>query len=172
MVHPSLPTTRLVYRQPTSTSPHLKLVREPLPSPLPSDALLLRVHAVSLNYRDANILHNSNPWPVLPNLIPCSDCAAEVISVGSAVRSFSTGDRVSVILDQVSITGREKERKWLACDVDGVLGDYVVLEEGKVVRLPAGMGWEEGSLLACAGVTAWSALKGVRVGESVLVQGE
>ena len=77
-----------------------------------------------------------------------------------------------MILDQVSITGREQERKWAACDVDGVLGDYVVVEEGVVVRLPMGMRWEEGCLLACAGVTAWSALKGCRVGESVLVQGE
>ena len=77
-----------------------------------------------------------------------------------------------MIVDQASITGREQERKWLACDADGVLGDYAVVEEGMVVRLPEWMGWEEGSLLPCAGVTAWSALKGLRVGATVLVQGE
>ena len=42
--------------------------------------------------------------------------------------------------------------------IDGMLTELAVLEEDGVVRLPAGMSFEEGATLPCAGLTAWHAL--------------
>ena len=42
--------------------------------------------------------------------------------------------------------------------IDGMLTEYVVLEEEGVVKLPAHLSLEEGACLPCAGVTAWNAL--------------
>jgi NADPH:quinone reductase-like Zn-dependent oxidoreductase len=186
----AIPTTRRVWRRTDSKEPGatlLELIEEPILSPLPHDALLIKVHAISLNYRDANITNGRNPWPVIPKGIPCCDAVGTIIAIGDggdgeletrpAADSLRVGDVVTPIIDQASITGREQDRSWLAADVDGVLADYLVMHRDLVVKIPKyltelGMqGMEEAAALNCAGLTAWSALKGVGIGWIVLVQG-
>ncbi|KAF9641504.1 putative alcohol dehydrogenase protein [Lasiodiplodia theobromae] len=167
-------TTRRAYRRTddhTPGTPKVKLITEALPLPLPTTSVLIKVHAVSLNYRDANIANGGNPWPVTPHGVPCNDAAGEVIAVGDGVTTLSLGDRVAPITDTENLTGRETGRSWLAADEDGVLADYLVFDEKKVCRLPAHMDWVQASIIPCAGVTAWAALKDVGFGKSVLIQG-
>ena len=71
----------------------LAAVSQPVPDPGPHD-VVVRVGAVSLNYRD--LLHvlgvvDDDCWP----LVPCSDGAGEIVSVGSEVSRFSIGDHVA-----------------------------------------------------------------------------
>jgi len=168
------PTTRQCWRRTDDYTPgtaKLKLVTEPLPDQLSPYQILIKVHAVALNYRDANISNGGNPWPVTPNGTICNDAAGEVIEAGEAVRRFKVGDRVAPNTDSENITGREAGRSWLAADEDGVLADYLVFDEWKVAKIPLHLDWNEASVLPCAGVTAWSALKGLNVGQTVLVQG-
>lgn len=152
-------------------SPQLELLEESLPSPLPPTWIIIRVRAVSLNWRDANIANGGNPWPVLPRGIIGSDAVGEVIQVGDAVAGFNIGDRAAPIVDQVNLTGREAGRCWLAADVDGVLVDHLALDERLACKMPEYLDWSEASTLACAGVTAWTALKGVGMGSTILIQG-
>ncbi|KAL3466889.1 hypothetical protein BJX64DRAFT_301329 [Aspergillus heterothallicus] len=169
----SLPTTRRVFRRTDNHTPHtpkVSLQTEPIP-PLTPTSLLIKVHTISLNYRDANIANGGNPWPVTPHGIPCNDAAGEIVAVGNAVTSFKIGDRVAPITDTKNITGREKARSWLAADEDGVLAEWIVFDQAVVCRLPGYLSWEEACLLPCAGVTAWTSLLGVGVGKSVLIQG-
>ena len=149
----------------------VELITEPLPLPLAPTSVLIKVHAVSLNYRDANISNGGNPWPVTPKGIICNDAAGEVIEVGDKVKAFGIGDRVSPIVDTENITGRETARSWLAADEDGVLADYIVFDEDKIAKSPQHLNWVEASIVPCAGVTAWAALKGLGIGDSVLIQG-
>lgn len=107
----------------------------------------------------------------MPHGILCNDAAGEVIAVGEAVKSLAIGDRVAPIIDTENLTGRESTRSWLAADEDGVLADYIVFDERKVSKLPAYLDWIEASIIPCAGVTAWTALKGFGIGQSVLIQG-
>ena len=168
-------THRLVYRRTddhTQGTPKIKIVTEPLPLPLSASEILIKVHAVALNYRDANIAHGGNPWPVIPHGIIGNDAAGEVILVGENVKSLKVGDRVAPNTDTENITGQEPTRSWLAADEDGVLADYLVYDERVLGRLPAYLSWTQASTIPCAGVTAWCALKGARVGQSVLIQGE
>ncbi|OAG45201.1 hypothetical protein AYO21_00549 [Fonsecaea monophora] len=167
------PTTRKAYRRTddyTPGKPRVELVTEPLPLPLAATSVLIRVHAVSLNYRDANIANGGNPWPVTPHGILCNDAAGEIIAVGEGVRRFRVGDRVAPIIDTENLTGRESTRSWLAADEDGVLADYLVFSEEKLTKLPEHLDWAEASLIPCAGVTAWAALKDIGVGKSILIQ--
>lgn len=170
----SQPTERRAYRRTddfTPGAPKVKLVTEPLPLPLHPTAVLVKVHAVALNYRDANIANGGNPWPVTPNGILCNDAAGEVIAVGDKVSFLAVGDRVAPITDTANITGREPGRSWLAADEDGVLADHVVFSEEKLSKLPDYLDWVSASIIPCAGVTAWSALKDVGIGKTVLLQG-
>ena len=168
------PSTRRCWRRTddyTPGTPKLKLVTEDLPAKLSPYQVLIKVHAVALNYRDANISHGGNPWPVTPNGMIGNDAAGEIIEAGEAVRRFKVGDRVGPNTDTENITGWEVKRSWLAADEDGVLADYLVFDERKVAKLPEHLDWEEASVIPCAGVTAWSALKGLEVGQTALVQG-
>lgn len=152
--------------------PKLKLVKEALSLPLAPTAVLIKVHSVALNYRDANIANGGNPWPVVPNGILCNDAAGEVIAVGDKVKSLAIGDRAGPITDTENISGRETKRSWLAADEDGVMADHIVFDEAVCCKLPEYLSWDEASIVPCAGVTAWSALKGMSIGQTVLIQGE
>ncbi|MGZ6050306.1 MAG: alcohol dehydrogenase catalytic domain-containing protein, partial [Phenylobacterium sp.] len=71
----------------------LCLREEPDPQPQRGE-VLVRVRAVSLNYRDLAMLRGRYPRPCYPGLIPTSDGAGEVVAVGEGVRAFKAGDRV------------------------------------------------------------------------------
>ena len=168
-------THRQVWRRTDNLKPSaqkLQLTTETLPVPLVSNAVLIRVHAVSLNYRDANIANGGNPWPVIPNGIICNDAAGEVISIGDNVRNFQVGDRVSPIVDSEYITDRSTGRSWLAANEDGVLANYISCDEAVLSKIPRYLSWECACLIPCAGVTAWSAMNGVGIGKSILIQGK
>ncbi|TVY43847.1 Zinc-type alcohol dehydrogenase-like protein [Lachnellula subtilissima] len=167
-------TTRRAYRRTddyTPGLPKIEIVTEPLPLPLSATKVLIKVHAVALNYRDANISNGGNPWPVTPHGIIGNDAAGEVIAVGEQVKTLKIGDRVAPNIDTENITGRETTRSWLAADEDGVLADYLVYDERVLGKLPTYLDWVQASIIPCAGVTAWSALKGAEIGQSVLIQG-
>jgi NADPH:quinone reductase-like Zn-dependent oxidoreductase len=155
---------------------HLTLGERPDPRPGPGQ-VLIRVRAVSLNYRDLLTVEGRyNPKQKLP-LIPCSDGAGEVVAVGEGVARVKPGDRVSGIFAQRWIAGepnREKLRSTLGGPLDGMLAELVVLPEDGVVVIPPHLTWEEAATLPCAGVTAWSALVthgGLTAGDTVLLQG-
>jgi NADPH:quinone reductase-like Zn-dependent oxidoreductase len=170
----NLPTSRRAFRRTddlTPGTPKFKLVEEQLPKALPATSVLIEVHAVSLNYRDANIANGGNPWPVTPNGIPCNDAAGSVIAIGHQVKHLKIGDRVAPNIDTENLTNREPGRSWLAADEDGVLATHIIFDERVVCKLPQHLSWEEVSTIPCAGTTAWSALKGVGLGSTVLIQG-
>lgn len=171
----ALPTQRQAYRRTddyTPGAPKLRLVTESLPATLDPTSVLIQVHAVSLNYRDANISNGGNPWPVTPNGIICNDAAGEIIAVGDKVKRFSVGDRVAPTVDTEYITDRSTGRSWLAANEDGVLATHLVYDQQVIVKLPTYLSWENACLIPCAGVTAWAALRGVGIGKSILIQGQ
>lgn len=154
----------------TPGTPKVKLVEEEI-GPLHPTAVLIKVHAVSLNYRDANIANGGNPWPVIPNGIPGNDAAGEIIAVGERVSLVRVGDRVAPITDSEYVTARSTGRSWLAANEDGTLATHIVFDEKLVTKLPDHLDWVQSSIVPCAGTTAWSALKGVNIGQTVLIQG-
>jgi NADPH:quinone reductase-like Zn-dependent oxidoreductase len=108
---------------------------------------------------------------VTPHGILCNDAAGSIIALGDKLESLKVGDKVAPITDTANLTGREPGRSWLAADEDGVLAEYLIFDEKRVSKLPEHLDWVQSSIIPCAGVTAWSALKGVGIGKSVLIQG-
>jgi NADPH:quinone reductase-like Zn-dependent oxidoreductase len=154
----------------TPSAPKLNLVQEAIPTLEPT-TVLVKVRAIALNYRDANIANGGNPWPVIPNGILCNDAAGEIIAIGDKVKNLAVGDRVGPITDTENISGREVKRSWLAADEDGVMADHIIFDENVLCKLPEYLDWTEAAIIPCAGVTAWSALKGMSIGQTVLIQG-
>ncbi len=147
------------------------------PQPVPGHGeVVVRVRAVSLNYRDMLVIKGLyNPKLHLP-LIPFSDGAGDVAAVGEGVSNVKVGDRVAGIFVQEWLSGKITETKAksaLGGDLDGMLAEYVVLREEGIVGIPEHLSYEEAATLPCAAVTAWNAVieSGVKPGDSVLVLG-
>jgi NADPH:quinone reductase-like Zn-dependent oxidoreductase len=117
-----------------------------------------------------------NPRQRLP-LIPCSDGAGEVVSVGARVTRFKPGDRVMPIFAQDWIAGRpsvERMRSTLGGPRDGLLRELAVFPEHGLVTIPAPLDYVEAATLPCAALTAYNALfkfEPLLPGQRVLVLG-
>lgn len=153
----------------------LKLVEIPEPSP-GFGQVLIKVQATSLNYRDTAVVAGAYPNQKLP-LIPLSDGAGEVVAVGEGVTRVKVGDRVAGCFFQDWVAGKLDRQKILSAlggSIDGMLAEYVVLNQDGVVILPDHFSYEDGATLPCAAVTAWQALitrGGLAAGETVLLLG-
>jgi len=139
--------------------------------------VLVRVHAISLNYRDLMVVQGRyNPKMKLPR-VPCSDGAGEVVAVGPGVTEWQPGDRVAGAFFQNWIEGppsAAKQKGALGGDIDGMLATEIVLPASGLVRIPEHLTYAEGATLPCAAVTAWNALFNVastQPGDTVLIQG-
>jgi NADPH:quinone reductase-like Zn-dependent oxidoreductase len=160
----------------SSTLDGLKQTHLPEPQPT-ANQVLIRVHATSLNFRD-NLVANGAYFngPMKNDLIPLSDGAGEVISVGPAVKRFKAGDRVAGTFFQTWYDGAmQYSRPAMGGSTNGMLSELVALDEDGIVHLPDGYSFEEGATLPCAAVTAWHALMAtrnpIRPGQTILCLG-
>jgi NADPH:quinone reductase-like Zn-dependent oxidoreductase len=153
----------------------LEFVERPTPRPEPGQ-VLVKIRAISLNFRDLLMVKGLyNPKMKLPR-IPCSDGAGEVAAVGEGVTAWKPGDRVAGIFMQNWLDGaltRARARGALGGDIDGTLAEYMVLEQEGLVAIPEHLSYEEAATLPCAAVTAWNALAAGdwKPGSTVLIQG-
>ena len=148
----------------------LVLVRRDIPSPGAGE-VLVQVRASSLNFRDMIILDGWYPAPVPPGRVPLSDAAGDVVAVGAGVTRFKTGDRVinSFFPNWFGGSFNAMPEAYVV-DRDGWLTEYKVIGVEALVSMPQHLTFEEAATLPCAAVTAWSALAGVKAGETVLTK--
>jgi NADPH:quinone reductase-like Zn-dependent oxidoreductase len=156
----------------------LTQLEEPEPRP-GRGQVLVRMRATSLNYRDLMIATGRYARGApLPDLIPLSDGAGEVVEIGPEVTRVTVGDRVAGCFMQSWVGGDlspDDAASSLGGAIHGVLAAYRVFDQQGLVTLPDRLSFEDGATLPCAAVTAWNALfhgpKPLMVGDSVLVLG-
>jgi NADPH:quinone reductase-like Zn-dependent oxidoreductase len=164
-----------VWQIPSFGVDSLEFVERPTPEPRAGE-VLVKVRAISFNFRDLLMVKGLyNPRLKLPR-IPCSDGAGEVAAVGAGVKAWKPGDRVAGIFMQNWLDGPvtpAKSKGALGGDIDGMLAEYVVLKETGMVAVPAHLSLQEAATLPCAAVTAWNALAAgqLKPGATVLIQG-
>lgn len=152
----------------------LTLIERPTPKP-GHGQVLVRMRATSLNYRDL-VIAKGGLGKRENSLIPVSDGAGEVAEVGPGVTRVRPGDRVAPIFTQSWLGGEvgRDQPTALGGDIDGVLAEYVVLDQHGLVHFPDHLSFEEAATLPCAAVTSWNALISagqLKAGDSVLVMG-
>ena len=155
----------------------LLITERELPSP-PSRQVLVRLEAVSLNYRDLLIIKGVGRWRPPAGRVPLSDGVGTIVETGIHVQNLTVNDRVAGLFfpnwKEGAVTP-EKTRDPLGGPTrDGVLQEYVVFEEDQVVKVPSYLTPAEAATLPCAALTAWNALieKGkINPGKTVLIQG-
>lgn len=157
----------------------LQQVRRPIPIPAENE-VLVRVGAVSLNYRDTLVARGQLllDLPSLP-FVPVSDMAGEIVAMGNEVTRFQVGDHVAGNYWTQWIDGEpplEMRRHGLSLGgpLPGMLAEYVVLHEEVAVKVPESLTLIEASTLPIAALTAWFALVEtgqLQAGQTVLIQG-
>lgn len=169
--------TWIVPQGATEGSGALKLVDQPSLEPGRGE-VKIAVKAWSTNFRDILVAGGQYfGGPVPEDRIPLSDGAGEIVAVGEGVTVWKLGDRVAGTFFQNWTKGPITPDA-LGTDlgglIDGMLAEEVILSADGVVRIPDHLTFEEAATLACAGVTAWSALfeiAKVKPGGSVLTLG-
>ncbi|KAI8888096.1 NAD(P)-binding protein [Backusella circina FSU 941] len=160
----SLPNEQTVYRITNFKSyKDIKGFQEPLHVELSPDEVLLKIKAVSLNYRD--LIMTNDGYLVKPkkNVIPGSDASGEIVKVGSSVTNFEIGDRAITNFDPEHLYGNaQSDAIRIGCIQDGVLTQYKVISKYSINKIPkdSHLTHEEAASLVCTGVTAWNALFG------------
>jgi NADPH:quinone reductase-like Zn-dependent oxidoreductase len=168
----------VVIRNPGKSGDVWKLVDRPEPTAGPGQ-VLVRVRATSLNYRDLAIAEGRYGGPLKEDLIALADAAGEVVALGAGASRFQIGDRVCAAYFPSWHAGAMRPEDFAsqrgAHSNDGALAEYIVVEEGGLVRFPEHLSFEEAATLPCAAVTAWNALietpRRPAPGSTVLVQG-
>lgn len=168
-------TTRKVVLGKTEQGYRWKLVEAPVPALGPRQ-VLVRVRAVSLNRGDLELLGETQGQDI-SGLVVASDAAGDVVAVGSQVQGVQVGARVTSLYFRDWTDGPPDAQKMSqahGASVDGVLGDYIVLEDTAIAPAPAGLSYEEAAALPTACLTGWMAVTGhreLKSGDWVVVQG-
>ena len=155
---------------------HLLRAERPEPEPRP-DEVVVRLHAVSLNYRDLLVVQGKyNPRMKLPR-IPLSDGAGEIVSVGAEVTTWKPGDRVVAPFFPAWLDGEitaAKAASALGGDVDGLLREFATVRADALLSIPPHLSFEQAATLPCAALTAWNGLfvsGHLQPGQTLLLQG-
>ena len=139
----------------------LKLLDANPPEPRPGE-VLLRMKAVSLNYRDHLMVNRGygRMSGELP-LVPLSDGVGEVVALGEGVEDIALGSRRIPCFVQNWYGGDFEERMWtqlLGGPLDGTAREFMCVKAAVSVPAPDHLTDEEASTLCCAAITGWNAL--------------
>ncbi|KAK1139865.1 hypothetical protein N8T08_011110 [Aspergillus melleus] len=153
----------------TSAGIQNNLQLEEIPKPVPSkNQIVVQMRAAALNFRDL-LIATADPRyqseSADDGLSPLCDGSGIVSAVCSPDSRWKVGDKVVLAsntswkaglgqeaLDHSLGFGTEK--------TNGLLQQYVVVDEDALVPLPTNLSYEEGACLAVAYATAWNALFG------------
>ncbi len=139
---------------------NLRLEEQPIPTPGHGE-VVIRVQAFSLNYRDKVIVEGNYPVPMPLPLVPGSDAAGEIVSVGSGVKDFAAGDKVVTRMHVLWTEGKasyEATGATLGGPLRGVFGEYPLVHKDGVIKYPSYLTPEQASTPSVAPVTSWVGL--------------
>jgi len=157
----------------------IKVVELPEPKPGPGQ-VLVRMKAVSLNYRDllmVNGMYGRGAASTTDVITPFSDGCGMVEAVGEGVTRFKAGDRVATLFFQGWISGPptlEKVVTALGFPIPGAGSELQTFSEQGLSKVPDFLSDHEVATLPCAALTAWRGLfvdARLEPGDTVVLQG-
>lgn len=156
----------------------IQVVEKPDPAPGPGE-VLVRMKAVSLNYRDLLMVNGMyGRAPAASDVItPFSDGCGVVEAVGPGVTRFKAGDRVATLFFQGWISGPptlEKVVTALGYPIPGAGSELQTFSEHGLSKVPDFLTDHQVATLPCAALTAWRGLfedADLEPGDLVVLQG-
>jgi NADPH:quinone reductase-like Zn-dependent oxidoreductase len=156
------------------------LTLETIPKPIPGpSSVLVRIRAVTLNFRDILIAAGSPLYPIssIDGIIPCADGAGEIVGVGeNSTWNHHMGQNVIVVPQKTWIDGDIASYGGECMgggSMNGTLAQYVVMPDECVIPMPKNITFGEAASLVVAGATAMNVLSTIEIkkGMTVVTQG-
>lgn len=157
------------------------------PRPQPTGTqVLVAMRAAGLCGSDMHPFRNPPAYWAEAPIIRGHEPSGVVAQVGEAVSMVAVGDRVSVYHapacnhceacargEFFNCTTIGPGYRLASLKVHGADADYLLVDQNVCLRLPDALSFEDGAIIACAGGTAYHALRraDLRAGEVVLVSG-
>jgi NADPH:quinone reductase-like Zn-dependent oxidoreductase len=157
----------------------IQVAEKPDPNPGPGE-VLVRMKAVSLNYRDwlmINGMYGRGAAQSNDVITPFSDGCGVVEAVGAGVTRVKAGDRVATLFFQNWISGPPDLAKLtsaLGFPIPGAGSELQTFNENGVSKVPAFLSDQQVATLPCAALTAWRGLfedAKLQPGDLVVLQG-
>jgi NADPH:quinone reductase-like Zn-dependent oxidoreductase len=156
----------------------IKVIDAPDPTPGHGE-VLVRMRAVSLNYRDLLMVQGMYARGASTGgaITPFSDGCGVVEAVGPGVTRVKPGDRVATMFFQNWVSGPptlEKLMSALGSPIPGAGRELGVFSQEGVSKVPDFLTDQQVATLPCAALTAWRALfedADLRPGDTVVLQG-
>ena len=156
----------------------LKVVEKPDPTPGPGQ-VLVRMRAVSLNYRDLLMVGGvyGRGSAGGGTITPFSDGCGVGEAIGAGVTRVAVGDRVATLFFQNWNAGRptlEKLSSALGFPVPGAGSELQTFSQEGVSKVPDFLTDQQVATLPCAALTAWRGLfedARLEPGDTVVLQG-
>ncbi|KAK5580764.1 hypothetical protein RB653_000788 [Dictyostelium firmibasis] len=164
---------KLVKNENKNSSFKLELVKTEIPQPKENE-ILIKVCAVSLNFRDNMVIRGDFGMEKLLGLTPISDVVGRVVKIGGRVNrdDIKINDRVTCNFCADWIEGNAKSE--YDNTISGGLAQYMILPADAAVIPPSYLTDEEVTTLPIAALTAYQSLvvKGnLSKDQFVLIQG-
>ncbi|KAI0127044.1 hypothetical protein BJ170DRAFT_702560 [Xylariales sp. AK1849] len=147
---------------------NIKMVIAPMPdeAELKEGEVLVKMHRVSLNYRDTEVImglygHHDSLSQGAGALVPCSDMCGSIVKLGPGASGLKEGDRVMATFNQTHVKGQVLETDMasgLGLPNPGCLTEYRVFADYGLVKVPDYLSDEEAACLPIAAVTAWMSI--------------
>ena len=159
----------------------LELVEREIPTP-GRNSVRIKVEACGICHSDAGVTSGQFTFVEYPR-VPGHEVAGVIDALGPGVTGFRVGDRVGVGWSGgYDGTCRHcREGDFFACDataytgvtLDGGYAEYMIAAQSALAKMPNGLQPTDAAPLLCAGLTPFSALRGMglRGGDLVAVHG-
>jgi NADPH:quinone reductase-like Zn-dependent oxidoreductase len=157
----------------------IKVVELPDPTPGPGQ-VLVRMKAVSLNYRDLLMvqgMYGRGAASSTDVITPFSDGCGVVEAIGEGVTRFKVGDRVSTLFFQNWISGPptlERLTSALGFPIPGAGAELQTFSQEGLSKVPDFLSDHQVATLPCAALTAWRGVfhdARLEPGDTVVLQG-
>ena len=157
----------------------IQVVEKPDPTP-GAGQVLVRMKAVSLNYRDLlmiNGMYGRGAASTTDVITPFSDGCGVVEAVGAGITRFKPGDRVATLFFQAWNSGPptlEKLMSALGFPIPGAGAELQTFGEDGLCKVPDFLTDQQVATLPCAALTAWRGLfvdARLEPGDTVVLQG-
>jgi D-arabinose 1-dehydrogenase-like Zn-dependent alcohol dehydrogenase len=145
----------------------LSLIEREIPEPGPGE-VLVKVTACGVCFTDLNLVRGHFPFARFP-VVPGHEITGTVAALGSGVSGLAVGDAVGAqfLYDSCGhcdycVSGDQilcRSKRVTGIVKDGGYAEYVLLKDGYVTPLPAGLDPVAAAPLMCAGLTAFNGLR-------------
>jgi NADPH2:quinone reductase len=133
--------------------PEVMRIEDIAPPPPARGQVLVRNHAIGVNFIDTYFRSGAYPVPSLP-FTPGNEGAGEVVDIGKGMKNFKLGDRVAY-----------------AATLGAYAGERLI-DADRLVKLPKGISFETAAAMMLKGLTAQYLLRRtfrVKAGHTILV---